>query len=75
MRYGEIKALYLIPRDIIVLSLVKQVSFMQPNPVCRFIKAGKVQRLSPDGRVKPEAYAGRKILALVIGMTNSLYTI
>lgn len=35
-----------------------------------------LQRLSPDGRVKPEAYAGRKMLGLtaLIGkrLTNSL---
>lgn len=35
----------------------------------------QVQRLSPDGRVKPQAYGGRKILILhSAGMTNSLVT-
>ena len=35
----------------------------------------QAQRLSPDGRVKPQANGGRKILVLSkIGMTNSLVT-
>ena len=37
---------------------------------------GDLQRLSPDGRVKPEAYAGRKMLGLTARkgkrLTNSL---
>ncbi|WEW53623.1 hypothetical protein SPJ221_74 [Staphylococcus phage vB_SauH_SPJ2] len=33
------------------------------------------QRLSPDGRVKPQAIGGRKILILrKVGMTNSLHS-
>ena len=39
---------------------------MQPNLVCISNKARKVQRLSPDGRVKPQANGGRKILALIL---------
>ena len=35
---------------------------------------GDLQRLSPDGRVKPEAYAGRKMLGLTACSTGKRLT-
>ena len=52
--------------------MISQV--LAANPSMQKIKARKVQRLSPDGRVKPQANGGRKMVTLEIGIRNSLRT-
>lgn len=57
MVYGEIKAMYYIVLSTLIIPVHAGTSLNVKT-------MGKLQRLSPNGRVKPQANGGRKIRLL-----------